>query len=47
MNEIVVVKDYTNEILEFKIISIWIVYTNMLRTLVSSTSTWNEPLDFA
>jgi hypothetical protein len=29
-NEIVVVKDYTNEILEFKTMSIWIIYENML-----------------
>jgi hypothetical protein len=30
MSEIVVVKDYTNEILEFKIMSTWITYKNML-----------------
>ncbi len=33
MSEIVIVKDYTNEILEFKTISIWIIYKNMLGTL--------------
>ncbi len=30
MSEIVVVKDYTNEILKFKIMSTWITYKNML-----------------
>ncbi len=33
MSETIVVKDYTNEILEFKTISIWIIYKNMLRLL--------------
>jgi hypothetical protein len=33
VSEIVVVKDYANEILEFKTISTWIIYKNMLRTL--------------
>jgi hypothetical protein len=36
MNEIIVVKYYTNEILKFKTISIWIIYKNVLRTLGSS-----------
>jgi hypothetical protein len=44
MNKIVVVKDYTNEILEFYTISIWIIYKNMLGTFGSFTSTLNEPL---
>jgi hypothetical protein len=39
MSEIVIVNDYSNEILEFKIISIWIIYKSMLRTLGSLTST--------
>ncbi len=39
MNEIVIVKYYTNEILKFKTISIWIIYINMLKSFGSSTST--------
>jgi hypothetical protein len=39
MSEIVIINDYTNEILEFKTISIWIIYKNMLKTLGSPTST--------
>jgi hypothetical protein len=39
MSEIVVVKDYTNEILKFKTISIWVIHKNMLGTRGSSTST--------
>jgi hypothetical protein len=35
MSEIVIVKDYTNEILKFKTIPIWIIYKNMLGTLGS------------
>jgi hypothetical protein len=38
MNEIIVVKDYTNENLKFKTISISIIYKSMLGTLRSSTS---------
>jgi len=38
MNETIVVKNYTIEILEFKTISIWIIYKNMLKTFKSSTS---------
>jgi hypothetical protein len=34
-NEIFVVKDYINEILEFKTISIWINYKNLLMIIVS------------
>jgi hypothetical protein len=37
MSEAAVIKDYTNEILKFKTISIWIIYKNMLRTLGSPT----------
>ncbi len=37
MSEIVVVKDYTNEILELKTISIWIICKSMLRTFGSFT----------
>jgi hypothetical protein len=33
-----IVKDYTNEILEFKTISIWIIYKKMLITLVNVIS---------
>jgi hypothetical protein len=44
MSEHVVVQDYTNEILDFKTISIWIIYKNMLGTLESFTFTLNEPL---
>jgi len=39
VSEIVVIKYYTNEILEFKTISIWITYKNILRILGSPTST--------
>jgi hypothetical protein len=35
MTEIVVVKDYTNEILEFETISIWIICKNMIGILGS------------
>jgi len=38
MSEIIVVKDYVNEILEFKTTSIWIIHKNMLRTLGNLTS---------
>jgi hypothetical protein len=30
-----IVKDYTNEILKFKTISIWIIYKNLLVILVN------------
>jgi hypothetical protein len=39
MNETIVVKHYTNEILEFNTTSVWIIYKNMLKTFKSSTST--------
>ncbi len=35
MNETLIVKDYINEILEFKSISIWILYKMFLGILVS------------
>ncbi len=35
VSEIVIVKNYTNEILEFKTIPIWIIYKNMLGILGS------------
>ncbi len=35
MTEILIVKDYTNEILEFEIIFIWIIYKNLLMTFMS------------
>jgi hypothetical protein len=41
MNEIIVVKIYINEILEFRTISIWIICKIMLGTLETSTSTKN------
>jgi hypothetical protein len=47
MSETIIIKDYINEILEFKTISVWIIYTNMLKTIVNSTFVRNEPLDFA
>jgi hypothetical protein len=37
MSEIVVIKDYTNEILEFGTMSIWITYKNMLGIAKMST----------
>jgi len=37
VSEIVVVKDYTNDILKFKTIPIWIIYKNMLGTFGSLT----------
>jgi hypothetical protein len=39
MNKIVVLKYYTNEILELKIVSRWIIYINKLQTFGTSTST--------
>jgi hypothetical protein len=42
-----VIKDYTNEFLEFKTISICIIYKNLLITLVSVMSTLNESLYYA
>jgi len=47
MNKIVVIRDYTNEILEFNTISIWIIYKNMLGTFGSFTYALNEPLQCA
>jgi hypothetical protein len=38
---------FTNEILEFNIMSIWIIYKNVLRTFGSSTFALNEPLQCA
>jgi hypothetical protein len=35
VTEILIVKDYTNEILEFEIIFIWIIYKNLLMTFMS------------
>lgn len=35
MSEIIVVKEYINENLKFKTTPIWILYKNMLETLVS------------
>jgi len=37
--ETLIVKDYINEILNFKIISIWIIYTNLLVIFVNVIST--------
>ncbi len=31
MSEIIRIKDYINEIIEFVIMSIWIIYKNMLK----------------
>jgi hypothetical protein len=39
MNETLVVNDYTNEILEFKTISIWIIYKDLPGTLGNVIST--------
>jgi hypothetical protein len=47
MNKIVIIKDYTNGILEFNTISIWIIYKNILGTFGSSTFALNEPLQCA
>ncbi len=47
MAETLIIKDYTNEILEFKTISICIIYKNFLMTLVSVIYTLIEPLDYA
>jgi hypothetical protein len=41
MNQIIVVKNYINEILEFKTIFIWIICKIMLGTLETSTFTKN------
>ncbi len=35
MNKILIVKDYTNEILEFETIFIWIIYKNLHMTFMS------------
>jgi len=45
--ETLIIKYYTNEILEFKTISIWIIYKNLLMILVTIVSTLNEPLNSA
>jgi len=37
MNEIVIIKYYTNKNLKFNTISIWIIYKNMLRFFGSFT----------
>jgi hypothetical protein len=37
--ETLVVKDYSNEIFNFKIISIWIIYKNLLVIFVNVIST--------
>jgi hypothetical protein len=37
--ETLIVKDYVSEILNFKIISIWIIYKNLLVTFVNVIST--------
>jgi hypothetical protein len=37
MIETLIVKNYTNEILDIKTISIWIIYKNLLVTLMSVT----------
>ncbi len=47
MSEILVIKDYTNETFEYKIISIWIIYKNLLRILMSVVYAKHEPLDCA
>jgi len=38
MIETLLVKDYTNEILEIKTICIWIIYKNILVTFVNDVS---------
>jgi hypothetical protein len=40
----IVIKDYTNEILEFKTTFIWIIYKNMLGTIGSPAFALNESL---
>ncbi len=47
MTKNLVIKDYTNEFLEFKTISTCIIYKNLLVTLMSVTCTLNEPLNYA
>jgi hypothetical protein len=37
--ETLIVKDYTNEILKFETIFIWIIYKNLLMTFMSVIST--------
>jgi len=43
VSEILVVKDYINEFLKLKIISIWIIYIYFLKTHVSILFIKNEP----
>jgi hypothetical protein len=40
-----IVNDYTNEIVELKTMSIWIIYKNLFMTLVNVVSILNEPLN--
>ncbi len=47
MTKTLIIKDYINEFLEFKTISICIIYKNLLITLVSVISTLNESLYYA
>jgi hypothetical protein len=37
LDELVVIKDYTNDTLELKIISMWVIDKNMLKTFESPT----------
>jgi hypothetical protein len=47
VSEILVIKDYINETLEYKIISTWIIYKNLLRIFMKVVSAKYEPLDCA
>jgi hypothetical protein len=44
VSEIVIVKNYINDILKLKTTSIWRIYKNMLGTLGNPTFALNEPL---
>jgi hypothetical protein len=47
MIETLIIKDHTNEILEFKTISIWIIYKNLRVIILIVVSVLNEPLNSA
>jgi hypothetical protein len=47
MTETLIIKDYTNEILEFKTTSISIIYIKNLVIILTIISALNEPLNSA
>jgi hypothetical protein len=47
MIETLIIKDHTNKILEFKTISIWIIYKNLRVIILIVVSVLNEPLNSA